>query len=111
MDPPVSDPSATGANPAATAAADPPLVPPGMRSSAQGLRTGPNAEFSFEDPIANSSQLVLPTIPAPACSSRATTVASYGGSYCASMRDEAVVRTPRVPTCSFNAIGPPAIGA
>ena len=64
---------------AATAAADPPLVPPGMRSSAHGLRTGPNAEFSFDDPIANSSQLVLPMTIAPADSRRATVVASYGG--------------------------------
>src|SRR5205807_637393 len=82
MDPPVSDPSATGTIPAATAAADPPPDPPGMRSVAQGLRAGPNAEFSFDDPTANSSQLVLPTTTAAACSSRATAVASYGGTYC-----------------------------
>src|SRR4051794_39976898 len=79
MEPPVSEPSAIGVSAADTAAADPPLVPPGMRSSAHGLRTGPNAEFSFEEPIANSSQFVLPTITAPARSSRSTTVASYGG--------------------------------
>ena len=30
-----------------------------------GLRVGPNAEFSVDDPIANSSQLVLPTMTAP----------------------------------------------
>ena len=48
--------------PAATAAADPPLDPPGVRSSAHGLRVSPNAEFSVDDPIANSSQLVLPMI-------------------------------------------------
>src|SRR5438094_10492846 len=79
IEPPVSDPRATGVSPAATAAADPPLVPPGMRSSAHGLCAGPNAEFSLDDPMANSSQLVLPTTIAPAASSRATTVASYGG--------------------------------
>src|SRR5580698_7006292 len=77
-DPPVSDPNATTAVPCATAAADPPLDPPGTRSRAQGFRTGPNAEFSFEDPIANSSQLVLPIITPPACSKRAIAVASYG---------------------------------
>src|SRR5438309_6928210 len=82
IEPPVSDPSASGTIPAATAAADPPLDPPGMRSVAHGLRTGPNAEFSLDDPIANSSQLVLPTTTAPAASSRATAVASYGGTYC-----------------------------
>src|SRR5580765_3036858 len=96
MDPPVSEPSAIGTTPAATAAADPPLDPPGMRSVAQGLRTGPNAEFSFDDPIANSSQLVLPPPIAPAASSRATAVASGGGTYVASIFDDAVVLTPRV---------------
>ncbi len=76
IDPPVSDPSASGVRPAATATADPPLDPPGMRSSAQGLRDGPNAEFSVDEPIANSSQLVLPMMTAPARVRRDTTVAS-----------------------------------
>ena len=96
--------------PAATATADPPLDPPGMRSGAQGLRVGPNAEFSVDEPIANSSQLVLPTMTAPAASSRATTVASYGGTNVSSMRDEAVVRTPRVQRLSFSATGTPTSG-
>ena len=38
IDPPPSLPSAIGAMPAATAAADPALEPPEVRSSAQGLR-------------------------------------------------------------------------
>ena len=59
-DPPVSVPSAQTTSPAATAAALPPLEPPGTRSRSQGLWTGPYAEFSFDDPIANSSQFVLP---------------------------------------------------
>src|SRR5215467_1840146 len=104
MEPPVSDPSASGANPAATAAADPPLDPPGVRSSDQGFRVGPKAEFSVEDPMANSSQLVLPTTTAPAVSSRATTVASYGGTKVSRMRDDAVVRTPRVQRLSLSAM-------
>jgi hypothetical protein len=41
IDPPVSEPSDATAKPAATAAADPPLDPPGTRSNARGLRTGP----------------------------------------------------------------------
>ncbi len=79
IDPPVSEPSETGTMPEATATADPPLDPPGVRESSQGLRVGPNAEFSVDEPIANSSQLALPTTTAPACSRRVTTVASYGG--------------------------------
>ena len=79
IEPPVSVPIAHGASPAATAAALPPLEPPGTRSRSHGLRTGPNAEFSFDEPIANSSRLVLPRIGTPACWSLRTTVAVYGG--------------------------------
>src|ERR1051326_2147383 len=111
MDPPVSEPSAIGTIPAATAAADPPLDPPGIRSVAHGFRTGPNAEFSLDDPIANSSQFVFPMTTAPASSSRATAVASYGGTYCSSIFDDAVVRTPRVQRLSLSATGTPASGA
>src|SRR5690625_8048994 len=38
----------------------PPPEPPGMRSRSQGLRVGPKALLSVEEPIANSSMLVLP---------------------------------------------------
>ena len=79
IEPPVSVPSANTAWPAATAAADPPEEPPGTRDRSQGLRTGPNAEFSFELPIANSSRFVLPSMTAPRSSSRVTTVAEYAG--------------------------------
>jgi hypothetical protein len=41
MEPPVSVPVAATQSPAATAAAEPPLEPPGTRSWSQGLRTGP----------------------------------------------------------------------
>ena len=72
----MSEPSAATAVPAATTAAEPPEEPPGTRDVSRGLRTGPQAEFSLEEPIANSSQLVLPRTMAPACSSRATAVQS-----------------------------------
>ena len=64
------------AKPAATAAALPPLEPPGTRLVSCGLRVGPKAEFSVDEPMANSSRLVLPTDPAPAAARRCTTVAS-----------------------------------
>src|SRR5687768_2898794 len=110
IDPPVSEPNASGTHWAATAAADPPLDPPGVVSRFHGLCTGPYAEFSFDDPIANSSQFVLPTITAPAASSRVTTVASYGGMNESRIFDEAVVRMPRTHMLSFSAIGTPASG-
>src|SRR5947209_2950447 len=96
MDPPVSEPSASGAKPAATAAALPPLDPPGTRVWSWGFLVGPKAEFSVELPMANSSRLVFPTTTAPAAASRCTTVASYGGRHPSRMRDEHVVGTPRV---------------
>jgi len=111
IEPPVSEPSASGARRAATAAADPPLDPPGVRSSAHGLRVGPKAEFSVDEPIANSSQLVLPITTAPARSSRATAVASYGGTNVSSIFDAAVVLTPRVHRLSLIATGTPVSGA
>jgi hypothetical protein len=76
IEPPVSDPSDTGAKPAATAAALPPLEPPGTRPVSRGLRVGPKAELSVELPMANSSRFVLPTATAPAADSSWTTVAS-----------------------------------
>ena len=76
IDPPVSVPSASGANPAATAAAEPPDEPPGTRDSSHGFLVGPYALFSVDEPIANSSMLVLPKRIAPAALSLAITVAS-----------------------------------
>ena len=76
IDPPVSVPSASGARPAATAAAEPPDEPPGTRVSSQGLSVGPYALFSVDEPIANSSMFVLPKRMAPACLRRLMTVAS-----------------------------------
>ena len=76
IEPPVSEPRASGTKPAATAAAEPPDDPPGTRPVSWGLRVGPKAEVSVEEPMANSSMLVLPTTTAPAARSRVTTVAS-----------------------------------
>ena len=76
MEPPVSVPSAAAARSAATAAAEPPEEPPGTRVRSQGLRVGKKAEFSVDEPMANSSMLSLPRSTAPASRSRATAVAS-----------------------------------
>ena len=61
---------------ALTAAADPPLEPPGVRVKSQGLKVGPYPEFSVDEPIANSSIFVLPRITTPAAFNFATTVES-----------------------------------
>jgi hypothetical protein len=73
--PPVSEPSAARHRSAATAAALPPLDPPGTRVVSHGLRVVKYAEFSVLEPIANSSVLVLPSSTAPASTSRFTAVA------------------------------------
>ena len=96
--------------PAATAAADPPLDPPGMRPRSQGLRVILKPEFSVEEPIANSSMLSLPTITAPSALSRATTVASYGGTNPARILEPQVVGTPAVHSTSLSATGIPVSG-
>src|SRR6188768_3644121 len=96
MEPPVSEPIASGASKAATAAAEPPPEPPGIRSRSQGLRVGPYAECSVEEPIANSSMMVLPRIGRPAALRRATTVASYGGTQPSRIFEPHVVGRPEV---------------
>src|SRR6218665_3673976 len=86
IEPPVSVPVAAGARRAATAPAPPPGEPPGKRPRAPGVGTrarpggaqGATAEFLLDEPIANSSQLSLPSVTAPACASWRTTVASNG---------------------------------
>ena len=64
-----------GAVPAATEAALPPLEPPGTRVVSHGFSVGPKAEFSVEEPIANSSWLVLPSSVPPAALRLRTLVA------------------------------------
>src|SRR5947199_8557458 len=95
-EPPVSEPSAAGTMRAATAAAEPPEEPPATRSRSHGLRVGPKAECSVEEPIANSSRLVLPTTDAPHARRRTTAVASNGDTKLARMRDAHVVGMPVV---------------
>src|SRR5512134_251980 len=108
MEPPVSVPSAPAHMSAATAAADPPLEPPGTQPRSQGFRVVLKAEFSVDDPMANSSMLVLPSTTAPAARSLAITVALYGGTKCSKIRDEHVVATPCVQITSLTATGIPA---
>src|SRR5262245_28552204 len=110
IEPPVSEPRPRAAKPAATAAELPPDEPPGTRVGSCGLRVGPKAEFSVDEPMANSSRLVLPMTMPPAATRRSTTVAVYGGHHPSRMRDEHVVGIPRVHRLSLRATGNPASG-
>src|SRR5215210_229915 len=60
MLPPVSDPMTPRQAPTATAAADPPELPPGIRLGFHGLRAG-----GLKVPAANSWVVVFPRITAP----------------------------------------------
>ena len=81
IEPPVSVAVAPMHSSAATAEAEPPDEPPGTSvvlapSRRQGLTTGPKHEVSFDEPIANSSLLSLPSITAPSRQSCEVTVDS-----------------------------------
>ena len=76
IEPPVSVAVAARHRSAATAADEPPDEPPGtslqvdglpsLPRRRHGLTTGPKQLVSLDEPIANSSQLSLPSITAPA---------------------------------------------
>ena len=110
IEPPVSVPMASGAWYEASAAAEPPPEPPGIRVRSHGLPVGPYALFSVEEPIANSSMLVLPRITTSAAFSRWVTVASYGGIQPSRILEPTVVGTPSVVKMSLSASGTPASG-
>src|SRR5262245_49911241 len=70
-------PMASGTMPAATAAAEPLELPPGVCSRFQGLRVGAGSMY------ANCVVCVLPRIAAPAALRRATAALSADGVRCA----------------------------
>ena len=115
MEPPVSVPVAPGARNAATAAAEPPEEPPGTSLVFAPLRrhgdvTAPKHDVSFDEPIANSSLLVLPSSTAPSRHRLPLTVDSYVGTNGSRIRLPALVRTPAVQNMSLTAIGMPSSG-
>src|SRR6267143_2874303 len=106
-EPPVSEPSAAGTAPAPTNAAEPPDEPPGTRVLSKGWNERPYAECSVDEPMPNSSQLVLPAIRAPAAFSFATAVASYGERYPSRIFEPQLVVNSSVQMLSFTATGMP----
>ena len=71
IEPPMSLPSHSGTNPAATAAALPPEEPPADSRGSRGLRVGPWRTGSVTGRSPSSGVFVLPTTIAPAARSRA----------------------------------------
>ena len=84
IEPPVSVPVAPNAACDATAAAEPPDEPPGTSGRLSpgfrhGFSVGLYQLVVVDEPIANSSRLVLPSMTAPACHNFSVTADSYGG--------------------------------
>ena len=109
IEPAPSEPVAAAQSPAATAAALPPLEPPGVRSVFQGLRVIPNAGPSVEPMIASSGRLVLPRMTAPAERSRATKSLSRGAGPPWAAVPQPVTSPPKS-SVSLTAIGTPSSG-
>ena len=81
IEPPVSEAVAARHRSAATAEAEPPDEPPGVSSAFEpvdfhGFLTGPKAEVSLDEPMANSSMFSLPSMTAPSRHRLAVTVDS-----------------------------------
>ena len=85
IEPPASVPTASGQMPASTAAALPPLLPPGVRSRSHGLRVIPLSGESVTGFQPNSGVVVLPKNTAPSPRSRAVTGESSVHSWFGSM--------------------------
>src|SRR5580704_17405625 len=79
IDPPPSLPTPPAEQPAAIAAASPPLEPPGVRERSQGLFVRPYSRLSVSYAIKNSGTLVFPRMMAPAARSLLTSGASSEG--------------------------------
>src|SRR6202163_251042 len=79
IEPPMSVPTATVAIPAATAAALPPLEPPGVILDRHGLLVAGKIALVVPTGAASLGMLVLPMIAAPAVRARATAIVSWSG--------------------------------
>ena len=94
IEPPPSLACAAGTSPAATAAADPPLEPPGERSRSHGLWVGPKAMGSVVGRMPSSGVFVRPRITSPAARWRPTSVVSMGARQPACAQRDHAVRAP-----------------
>ncbi|QBZ66036.1 hypothetical protein PoMZ_13004 [Pyricularia oryzae] len=101
----VSVPVASTANPAATAAPDPPELPPGVRRRSYGLRTWPASEDADIPSSASSCILALPRTTAPALRRAATVGESTRGRLRARARQPAAVLMPAASKLSLSRTG------
>src|ERR1700735_4101358 len=81
IEPPPSLPTPPAEQPAAMAAASPPLEPPGVRKRSHGLFVCPYNKLSVSYAIRNSGTFVFPRMMAPAERSLFTSGASSEGTF------------------------------
>ena len=106
-DPPVSLPRLSGLTPVASAAASPPLEPPGVRDESQGFRVAPRSSLSVCNRMPSVERLVRPSGIAPAPFIRSTTGASRVGYESASALAPSVVGVPMRSRSSLMVNGTP----
>ena len=107
--PPPSDVVASGARPAASAADEPPLEPPGDRDVFHGFRVAPKSLFEVNAVPPNSGLFVRPMMIAPSARSRATAMSSsVSGAASLYSNEPAVVTWPFTRAISFTRSGSPA---
>ena len=110
MLPPESEPIPNPEHPAATAAASPPLDPPGVRVTSYGFEVRPKTSLTVSSPPPHGGQLVLPTTTAPADRSRATTTASLPATMPTRSGTPATSGSPATPSVSLTVKGTPQSG-
>jgi hypothetical protein len=109
-EPPASVPTAATPIPALTAAADPPLDPPGVSAGFHGLRVMPVSGESVTAFHPNSGVVVFPRTTAPSSRNRATAGASSRSERCGStVREPTNVGHSLVMIASFTVIGTPSM--
>ena len=111
IEPPPSPPLAMGSRPPATAAAEPPEEPPGVRSGSHGLRVVPCSRVLVKLMPPNSEAVVWPASTAPAARSRATWVESWSATRSAKTRDASVYGQPATVSSSLIPRGTPPKGS
>src|SRR5262245_44562062 len=81
IDPPMSDPTSSAVRPAASAAALPPLLPPGVRARSHGFPVTPKIGLADCQSASMGGTLVLPISTAPAARRRPADGASWAETY------------------------------
>jgi len=110
IEPPMSEPVASVAVPAASAAADPPLEPPGEYLVFHGLRVTPQSLDQVIGAQQNSGVVVLACTMAPASMMRWTKAVVCSATTSRRGSDPSVFRCPAISASSFTATGRPSSG-